>query len=148
MKVRKFIITFAVLLTLVLAGCSSYPIDENGLLITTRTSSYMTMFDLLDESHTTVIIGTAVLDTLALDSITVPGTKFIQPTVKATVKYGTNLKNLKPYCAVAQDCIVTPTMGVWTDFSDFTNPKTYTVISGNRQVKKTYKVIINVLPKP
>ena len=148
MKVRKFIITFAVLLTLTFAGCTSYPIDENGLLITTRTSSYMTMFDLLDESHTTVLVSTAVLDTLAIDSISVPGTKFIQPLVKATVKYGTNLKNLKPYCSVAQDCIITPTMGVWTDFSDLANPKTYTVISGNRQVKKTYKLIISVQPKP
>ena len=148
MKGRKIIISFAAQLTLMLAGCTSYPIDENGLLITTRTTSYITMFDLLDESHTTVIIGTAVLDTLAIDSISVPGVKSVQPTVKATVKYGTNLKNLKPYCAVAQDCIVSPTMGVWTDFSDLNNPKTYTVISGNRQVTKTYKLIITVQPKP
>ena len=32
-------------------------------------------------------------------------------------------------------------MGVWTDFSQ---PRQYTVISGNRQVKKTYTVTITL----
>ena len=56
-------------------------------------------------------------------------------------KFGTNIKKLKPECGTAKDCIVTPTMGVWTDFSQ---PRQYTVISGNRQVKKTYTVTITL----
>lgn len=108
-----------------------FPIDENGLLITERSECYMSNFDLLGSDHRTVIVGKAAIDTVAL-------------TVNAEVLYGTNLKNLKPFCSVVTDAIVTPTMGVWTDFSDLANPKQYTVISGNRKVKKTYTIYITV----
>ena len=62
-------------------------------------------------------------------------------TITGIAKFGTNIKKLKPECGTAKDCIVTPTMGVWTDFSQ---PRQYTVISGNRQVKKTYTVTITL----
>ncbi len=119
-------------IVLTLGSCKKdFPIDDNGLLITERSECYMSNFELLGSDHRTVIVGKAVIDTLAL-------------TVNAEVLYGTNLKNLKPHCSVVTDAIVTPTMGVWTDFSDLANPKQYTVISGNRKVKKTYTVHITV----
>ena len=34
------------------------------------------------------------------------------------------------------------------DFSDLANPKKWTVISGNRLVKKPYTVYLTVQPKP
>jgi len=33
------------------------------------------------------------------------------------------------------------------DFSDLANPKVYTVVSGNRQIRKPYKVLITVQPR-
>lgn len=137
---NNYIKIIIVLLTLTATACTNdYPVDENGLLITTRTSAFMTSFDLLDESHASVIIGKALLDTITDPSMGI---------VTAEVMYGTNMKNLKPYCSAALDAIVTPKMGVWTDFSNLYSPLTYTVISGNRLVKRPYKIIITVQTKP
>lgn len=135
---KNYIKILIALLSLTTVACS-YPLDDEGLLVSTRKDAYMTMFDLLDEAHATVLIGAATLDTIANPQL---------GTVKATVKYGTNLKVLKPYCALIQDAILTPKMGVWTDFSNMSNPLTYTVISGDRQVKRTYKIILTVQQKP
>ena len=45
------------------------------------------------------------------------------------------------------DCTIKePKITGITDFSDLENPKQYTVISGNRQVRKTYTVYISVQP--
>ncbi len=138
MTMKNYIKTIIAIVALI-AGACSYPIDDKGLLITSSTASYMTMFDLLDESHATVIIGKAALDTITDKKMGI---------VTATVKYGTNLKILKPYCSVVTEATVAPMMGVWTDFSDLVNPKIYTVISGNRLVQRPYKIVLSVQPKP
>lgn len=113
-----------------IAACSKQdPIDEAGLLITQRAQSYMTSFDLLGSDHRTVLVsGQTKVDTTAL-------------TVTAVAKFGTNMQRLKPFCSVVSDAIVEPTMGVWTDFSQ---PLTYTVVSGNRLVRKTYTVTVTL----
>ncbi|MCX6217900.1 hypothetical protein [Spirosoma sp.] len=113
-----------------IAACSKQdPIDEAGLLITQRSQSYMTSFDLLGSDHRTVLVsGQTKVDTTAL-------------TVTAVAKFGTNMQRLKPFCSVVSDAIVEPTMGVWTDFSQ---PLTYTVVSGNRLVRKTYTVTVTL----
>ncbi|MBD2701953.1 hypothetical protein IC229_14990 [Spirosoma sp. BT702] len=118
------------LLTLVaLLSCSKDPIDENGLLITGRSQCFMTFFDLLGSDHRTVLVsGQTVIDTTAM-------------TVTAVARYGTNMLRLKPYCSVVTDAIVEPTMGIWTDYSQ---PQKYTVVSGNRLVRKTYTVTVTV----
>lgn len=131
---RTFIILVSI--SLLLGGCAKdFPIDDKGLLITERSECYMSNFDLLGSDHRTVIVGRAVIDTTAL-------------TVNAEVMYGTNLKNLKPFCSVVTDAIVTPSMGTWEDFSDLDNPKQYTVISGNRKVRKTYTIYLTVQQLP
>src|SRR5690606_14656494 len=112
-----------------------FPIDEKGLLITERSECYMSNVDLLGSDHRTVLVGRAVIDTTEL-------------TVNAEVMYGTNLKNLKPFCSVVTDAVVTPSMGTWEDFSDLDNPKQYTVVSGNRKVRKTYTVHLTVQQLP
>ncbi|MEZ0483851.1 hypothetical protein [Fibrella aquatica] len=105
------------------------PIDANGLLITQRSQSFMTSFDLLGTDHRTVLVsGQTKIDTTAL-------------TVTAIARFGTNMQRLKPICSVVTDAIVEPTMGIWTDF---TEAKTYTVVSGNRQVRKTYTVTVTL----
>ncbi|RYC70203.1 MULTISPECIES: hypothetical protein [Spirosoma] len=112
-----------------LLSCSNDPIDDTGLLITGRSQCYVTFFDLLGSDHRTVLVsGQTKIDTTAL-------------TVTAVARFGTNMQRVKPYCSVVTDAIVEPTMGIWTDFRQ---PQTYTVVSGNRQVRKTYTVTVTL----
>lgn len=117
----------------ILSSCGKFPVDENGLLISDRVLCKMTNFELHDEAHQSVKIGNVVFDTIDGKS-----------DVKMTVAYGTNLKHVKPNASLETDCLLTPKMGVWTDFSDLANPRQYTVISGNRKVRRTYTIIITV----
>ena len=130
----------AIILALVLASitwisCSKdKPVDEDGLLITTRRECYVSNFELLGTDYVTVRVGSPVIDTVA-------------QTVKVTVAFGTDLKNLYPQFTLAQDCKLNPKITGRTDFSDLANPKKWTVISGNRQIEKPYTVLITVQPR-
>jgi hypothetical protein len=137
MKRRNYIISFLFLLIIgSMAACKGdYPIDENDLLITDRSECALTSFELLGSDHRTVFVSTALIDTVA-------------QTVTGFIKYGTNLAKLKPSCGHSIDAIITPDMGVWTDFSDLANPREYTVVSGNRKIRKTYKIVLTVQTKP
>ncbi|MDR0395167.1 MAG: DUF5018 domain-containing protein [Tannerella sp.] len=121
-------ITSVILLGLFMATCGDYPIDDRNLLITDNEECSMTVFELLGPDHRNTLIGTAVIDN-------------DNNTVTAVAKFGTNLKHVKPRCSVEIDCIVTPMMGEWVDF---TQPRQYTVISGNRKIQKTYTVTVTV----
>ena len=132
MKIYIKIIFALILISFVFVRCSDFPLDDNDMLITSRTDCYMSNFELLGSDQRTVLVS-KIIDTTAL-------------TVNAVVVYGANLKNLKPHCSLATDASLTPSMGVWTDFSDLTNPKEYTVISGNKQIRKTYKIYLTVQP--
>ncbi|CAL1518941.1 hypothetical protein [Chitinophaga sp. MM2321] len=130
------IITFMILFTaLVWSSCKKdQPIDEDGLLITTRAECYVSNFELLGSDFQTVRTQNAVIDTVAC-------------TIGVEVFYGTDLKNLFPQFSLVSDAKLDPKIVGKVDFSDLANPKQYTVISGNRQVKKTYKVLITVQQK-
>ena len=117
------------------AACKkSTPVDANGLLITTRRECSVSSFELLGTDFVTVRVGTAVIDTTA-------------QTVKVTVAFGTDLKNLYPQFTLTQDCILDPKITGLTDFSNLASPRKWTVISGDRQIKKAYSVIITVQPR-
>ena len=131
MKKYFNILLLTLLTATALLSCSKFPLDENDMLITSRPDCYMTNFDILGSDHRTVLASKAVIDTTL-------------QTVNAIVVYGTNLKNLKPFCSLATDASLTPSMGVWTDFSDLSTPKEYTVISGNKKNRKTYKIYVSV----
>jgi hypothetical protein len=90
-------------------------------------------FELLGTDFVTVRTKAALIDTVA-------------QTVAVEVKFGTDLKNLYPQFSLAQDCKLTPKITGVTDFSDLANPKKYTVISGDRSIKKEYTVNITVKP--
>ncbi len=115
-------------------ACSSddFPVDEDGLLITERAEAYVGNFELLGVDHLSVISGTPEIDT-------------VQGTVKVNVFYGTDLSNLYPQFSLVTDAKLEPKITGFVDFSDLSNPKTYTVISGNRQVRKDYQILITVL---
>ena len=144
-----------------LGACSDYPVDEDGLLITTRTECYVSNFELLDTDMQTVKIGNAYIDTIAQVAI-------------AYVKFGTPLNNLWPQISLCEDAKVDPKITGRTDFTpskmdiefidgDWSsgNPTTqlserivaspdlypdeakrYTVISGTRDIRKEYVFLI------
>ncbi len=134
---RNYIKLLAALLlvSFVWTACKKdYPVDDDGLLITGREECYVSNFDLLGTDFVTVRSKSVNIDTTA-------------QTINVEVQYGTDLKNLYPQFTLASDCKLDPKIVGKVDFSDLSNPKVYTVISGNRKIKKPYKVIVSVQPK-
>lgn len=134
---KKYIILISAFLFIITlwVRCSDFPIDEDGLLITDRSECYVSNFDLLGKDYQTVRTKAPVIDTLA-------------QTIEIEVFYGTDLKNLWPQFSLITDAKLDPKITSFVDFSDLTSPKQWTVISGNRQVKKTYTVNVSVQVKP
>lgn len=133
-KMKKYISIAVMLLfaAFVWVSCSKdQPVDEDGLLITPRAQCYVSDFDLLGADFQTVRAKSAVIDTTAC-------------TINIQVFYGTDLKNLWPRFSLVTDAKLDPKVTGKVDFSDLANPKEYTVVSGNRQVRKTYKIFITV----
>jgi hypothetical protein len=131
---KKYIkILFCCLIaTMVYTGCKKdYPVDEDGLLITTRQECYVSNFELLGTDFVTVRTKTAEIDTVA-------------QTIKVEVQFGTDLKNLYPQFSLASDAKLDPKITGKVDFSDTTHPKIYTVVSGDRKIRKPYTVYISV----
>lgn len=141
---KKYLtIIFTLLLTLVIwVGCKKdFPVDEDGLLITTRAQCYVSSFELLGSDYVTVRAvnssgtATAIVDTTA-------------QTIQVTVLYGTDLSHLYPQFSLVTDAKLDPKITGFVDFSDLANPRQWTVISGNRKIKKAYTVYVTVQTKP
>lgn len=133
---KKHFITILIPLLLVLAGvgCSpDFPIDEDGLLITSRGQCYVSNFELYGSDFQTVRSKAPEIDTVA-------------QTINVEVFFGTDLTNVYPRFSLVTDAKLTPKITGKVDMSDLANPKQYTVISGNRKVQKTYTVNITVQP--
>lgn len=110
------------------------PVDEDGLLITTRTECAVSNFELLGSDFVTVRTKTAVIDTVAQK-------------IDVTVQFGTDLKNLYPQFSLSTDAKLDPKIVGKVDFSNLSTPKVYTVISGNREIKKPYTINITIQPR-
>ncbi len=134
---KKYFLTFIAitLVTFAWVSCTDFPVDEDGLLITTRGQCYVGNFELLGVDFQTVRTKAAVIDTTA-------------QTINVEVFYGTDLKNVYPQFSLVTDAKLDPKIVGKVDFSDLANPKVYTVISGNRLVKKPYTVYVTVQAKP
>lgn len=133
---RKYIYTTLALLAVLIAGvrCSDdFPVDEDGLLITGRGECYVSNFELLGSDFQTVRSKAPVIDTVA-------------QTIQVEVKFGTDLTNVFPQFSLVTDAKLDPKITGFMDLSDLANPKQWTVISGNRKVRKTYTVTITVQP--
>lgn len=134
MKINKKYILIVVWVLISVSGmirCTEFPIDEDGLLITERSECYVSNFDLYDISHQTVRSKAPLIDTTLC-------------TINVEVRFGTDLKHLWPRFSLCEDAKLEPKVTGYTDFSDLSNPRQYTVISGNRKIKKTYSVNITV----
>ncbi len=121
------------LITVIATGCSltEHPVDEDGLLITDRAECFVSNFELLGADFQTVRTKNPVIDTVA-------------QTIEVEVFYGTDLKNLYPQFSLVTDAKLDPKITGMVDFSDLANPRIYTVVSGNRQVRKPYTVFVTV----
>ena len=127
MKVKNII--FSLITFAILSSCIKRPLDEDNLLITTQTSCYIGNFFLYGSDHIDCLVPSrTVIDTINL-------------TVNAVAKFGTNLKYVKPATSLSIDSKITPAMGQWVDF---TLPRKYTVISGNRKIQKEYTITVKV----
>jgi hypothetical protein len=131
MKKYFQITIFFISFILVGVSCSDFPVDEDGLLITSRAECYVSNFELLGTDFQTVRTKSALIDTVA-------------QTINVEVFFGTDLKNLYPQFTLVTDAKLEPKITGKVDFSDLNNPKKWTVISGNRKVRKTYTVYITV----
>ena len=118
-------------LVLAWTACNDYPIDEDGLLITTRSECYVSSFELLGTDQRSVIVDVATVDTVAQE-------------IHAEVNFGTDLHALWPQFTLVTDAKLEPKVTGFVDFSDLDNPRQWTVVSGNRKVRKTYTVYITV----
>jgi hypothetical protein len=133
---EKYIKTILAVLLIAVAGvrCSDdFPVDEDGLLITGRGQCYVSNFELLGSDFQTVRSKAPVIDTTA-------------QTINVEVFFGTDLTNVYPQFSLVTDAKLDPKIIGKVDMSDLANPKQWTVISGNRKVRKTYTVIVTVQP--
>lgn len=133
MKTYYKIILICVAIPFLFTGClfGDYPIDEDGLLITGRADCYISRFELVGTDY----VGVHTNDMVAVIDTT-------ECTIHLEVKYGTYLKSVYPRFTLCPDAKIEPKVTGFTDFSDLENPRKFTVISGNRQVKKTYTIFI------
>jgi len=133
---KKYVIISigVLLLSITWMACKKdFPVDEDGLLVTTRAECAVTNFEMLGSDYV------SVRKSLAIDTTA--------QTIAITVLFGTDLKNLYPQFSLSNDAKLDPKITGKVDFSDLANPKSWTVVSGNRQVRKTYKVLVTVQPR-
>ena len=131
---KKYVLPIALCIITTALSCRKYPIDDKGLLITDNTICYMSSFNLLGSDNQTVLVTQPTFANGLIDTI--------KCTVTAVAKFGTNITKVKPYASLgANDMLVEPFMGEWTDFSQ---PQNYTLVSGNRNVRKQYTITITV----
>ena len=135
-QMEKYIKSILAVMLILFAGvrCSEdFPVDEDGLLITSRGQCYVSNFELLGSDFQTVRSKAPVIDTTA-------------QTINVEVFFGTDLTNVYPQFSLVTDAKLDPKIIGKVDMSDLASPKQWTVVSGNRMVRKTYSVIVTVQP--
>ncbi|WP_187262025.1 DUF5018 domain-containing protein [Pontibacter beigongshangensis] len=132
MKRYLKLIVLCLLAPLAWVSCKDdFPIDDDGLLITKRSQCFVSNFELLGADFLTVRSKNPVIDTVAC-------------TIDVEVFYGTDLTNVYPQFSLVTDAKLDPKIVGKMDFSDLATPKVFTVVSGNRKVRKPYTVNITV----
>lgn len=128
-KFLKLTLSILMMSVIIISCKKDSPVDEDGLLITFRQECFVSNFELLGADFVTVRAATAVIDTIA-------------QTINVTVNPGTDLKNVYPQFTLATDCKLDPKVIGKTDLSNLASPKIYTVVSGNRKIRKPYTLNI------
>lgn len=128
-KYLKITLSILMISAIIISCKKDSPVDEDGLLITFRQECFVSNFELLGADFVSVRSKTAVIDTVA-------------QTIDVEVLFGTDLKNVYPQFTLATDCKLDPKVTGRTDLSNLASPKVYTVVSGNRKIRKDYKLNI------
>jgi hypothetical protein len=128
-KYLKITLSILMISAIIISCKKDSPLDEDGLLITFRQECFVSNFELLGADFVSVRSKTAVIDTVA-------------QTIDVEVLFGTDLKNVYPQFSLATDCKLDPKITGRTDLSNLASPKVYTVVSGNRKIRKDYKLNI------
>jgi hypothetical protein len=128
-KYLKIVLAISMITGVIVSCKKDNVVDEDGLLITFRRECFVSNFELLGADFVSVRAATAVIDTTA-------------QTIDVLVNFGTDLKNVYPQFTLATDCKLDPKITGKTDLSDLANPKIYTVVSGDRKVRKPYTLKI------
>lgn len=123
------------LLSVIVLALSSCTEDEGEMLVTDRTDCYISRMRVRGTDNITIVADATIgkgVDTVAC-------------TITATVKFGTDLTRLKPDCSLSPESMLepgpgVPPMGTWIDFTK--GPYVYTVVSGNRKIRKSYTVTV------
>lgn len=157
---KNYYIKFTLLLifaVVIVDSCDNYPIDEDGLLISERTDCYVGSLQLLDTDLQTIIVGNAYVDTL-------------KQVIIAYTRFGAPVNNLWPQFSLGSDMKLSPKISSRVDFSSSkmninyeaaefgsnalsekiiadrssfpSGALKYTVISGNRKIRKEYIILI------
>jgi hypothetical protein len=126
-------ILYLLLTAVAICSCGDHPIDDNGLLISEKSACYMSSFNLVGTDNQPVLVTTPTVANALIDTV--------KCEINAVAKFGTNLKKVKPYCGLTEDMICEPGMGEWVDFSA---PRKYTIVSGNRKIRKEYTVNVTI----
>lgn len=132
-KYIRITLGLALMAWMTLSCSDDFPVDEDGLLITGRGQCYVSNFELLGSDFQTVRSKAPVIDTTA-------------QTIDVEVFFGTDLTNVYPQFSLVTDAKLDPKVPGRMDLSDLANPTQWTVISGNRKVRKTYTLNITVQP--
>ena len=162
MKKYRILTVLILMFTISFWSCDDFPIDEDGLLITDRTDCYVGSFDLLNSDNQTIIVGTNTVDTL--EQVIIVYTRYGTPLNNLWPRFSLcSDAKLTPKVSGWTDFTgskinVDFVTGDWTSAgipeaqlgeriiknrSSF--PSTalkYSVISGNRQIKKEYTILI------
>lgn len=129
MKRNEIGVLAAILTGMLATSClfKDYPVDEDGLIITDRSECAVLKFDVLDTRDVSALYDDlAKIDTVA-------------QTITAKVKYKADMTCLWPVFTLSTDCKLEPKV---RQRYDFTEPMTFTVISGNRKIRKTYTITL------
>lgn len=152
----------ALLLTLLpLVACNNFPVDEDGLLITNRGECYVGNFNILDTDLQTVVIGNAYVDTTA--QVVVAYVKYGTPLTNLWPQVSL-CEDAKLTPKITERMDFTPSKmdisfveGDWSggsptdqlserivaDKSSFpSGAKKFSVIAGNRKIKKEYTFLV------
>ena len=92
---KKYLFTILTIF-LIVVGCTKFPIDEDGLLITDREDCYISNLELLGADQRSVLTEKlVVIDEEKL-------------TISAEVQFGTDLRNIYPQFSLATDAKLDP----------------------------------------
>ncbi|MDR1098002.1 MAG: hypothetical protein LBL57_07720 [Tannerella sp.] len=162
MKKYSIIVVVTCLFSLFSTGsCDNFPVDEDGLLVTERTDCYVGSFDMYGTDHQTILAGNAYVDTL--EQVIIAYVRFGAPVNHVWPRFSL-CSDAKLDPKVTSWVDFTPskltvefTAGDWASGYASTGlsariianrsafPSSalkYTVISGNRKIRKEYTVLV------